>query len=85
MLFRSTVAENLGRFGVKVKALDDGLEIPGRSRFRGAVCDSFGDHRIAMACAVAALLADGSSTIHGAETASVSFPEFYDTLDRLRA
>ncbi|MBI3694687.1 MAG: 3-phosphoshikimate 1-carboxyvinyltransferase [Acidobacteria bacterium] len=81
----ATVADNLGRLGVNVKVHDDGLEIPGKARFRAAEFDSFGDHRIAMACAVAALVADGPSTIRGAEAASVSFPEFYDTLDRLRA
>lgn len=81
----ATVAENLGRMGVSVRVLEDGLEIPGRARFRAAELDSFGDHRIAMAFAVAALKADGPSTLHGAEAASVSFPEFYDTLERLRA
>ena len=56
--------------------------VPGRQRFRAAAIDSFGDHRIAMAFAVAALLADGESVIRNAEAASVSFPEFWDTLSR---
>ena len=56
--------------------------IPGRQKFRAAEFDSFGDHRIAMAFAVAALRADGESVIHGAEAASVSFPEFWETLAR---
>ncbi len=85
----ATVAENLRRMGVEARVLEDGLEIPGRGksagRFRAAELDSFGDHRIAMAFAVAALRADGPSTLRGAETAGVSFPEFYDTLERLRA
>ena len=51
---------------------------------KGATIDSFGDHRIAMAFAVAALLADGETEIIGAEYASVSFPEFFQTLDSLR-
>jgi 3-phosphoshikimate 1-carboxyvinyltransferase len=54
--------------------------VPGQQRFRAAQIDSFGDHRIAMAFAVAALAADGESAIHGAEAASVSFPQFWDTL-----
>jgi 3-phosphoshikimate 1-carboxyvinyltransferase len=76
----STVAENLRRMGVEAEELPDGLAIPGRQRFHAAELDSFGDHRIAMAFAVAALCADGESVIHGAEAASVSFPEFFATL-----
>ncbi len=80
----ATVAENLDRMGVSVKVFEDGLEVPGGQRLRAADLDSFGDHRIAMAFAVAALLADGPSTIRGAEAASISFPAFYDTLEQLR-
>jgi len=75
-----TVLENLRRLGVEAQELPDGLVVPGRQKFRAAEFDSFGDHRIAMAFAVAALAADGESTIHGADAASVSFPEFWDTL-----
>jgi 3-phosphoshikimate 1-carboxyvinyltransferase len=76
----ATVADNLGRMGVQVETTADGLVVPGRQRFRAAECDSFGDHRIAMAFAVAALAADGPCTIHNSEAASVSYPEFYQTL-----
>ena len=79
----ATIAENLHRMGVEAEELPDGLAIPGRQRFHAAELDSFGDHRIAMAFAIAALCADGQSTIHGAEAASVSFPEFYETLERV--
>jgi len=78
-----TVIDNLRRMGVAAEELPDGMVIPGRQKFRAARFDSFGDHRIAMAFAVAALLADGESTIDGAEAASVSFPEFWDTLDAI--
>ena len=61
----------------------DGMIIPGRQTFRGAQFDSFGDHRIAMAFAVAALRADGPSVIENADAASVSFPEFWSTLARI--
>lgn len=81
----ATVAENLGRMGVAVEVFPDGLRVPGRQKFRAAELDSFGDHRIAMAFAVAALAAGGESTICGAEAAAVSFPEFFDLLDGLRA
>ena len=75
-----TVVENLRRMGVEAEELEDGMRIAGCQKFRAAHLDSFGDHRIAMAFAVAALAADGESVIEGAEAASVSFPEFWDTL-----
>jgi 3-phosphoshikimate 1-carboxyvinyltransferase len=76
----ATMAENFRRMGVEMDVAPDGFRVPGRQRFRAAQLDSFGDHRIAMACAVAALAADGECEIARAEAASVSFPEFYDTL-----
>lgn len=76
----STVAENLGRMGAKVEIRGDGLAIPGKQKLHAAGLDSFGDHRIAMAFAVAALAADGACEIRNAEAASVSYPEFYETL-----
>ena len=78
-----TVVENLRRLGVEAEEQSDGMVIPGRQKFRGATFDSFGDHRIAMAFAVAALRAEGESVIEGAEAASVSFPEFWSTLARI--
>ncbi len=76
----ATVAENFKRMKIDVEQTPDGMSIPGRQQFRAAKFDSFGDHRIAMAFAVAALRGDGESTIENAEAASVSFPEFYDIL-----
>ncbi len=78
-----TVVENLHRLGVAAEERPDGMVIPGRQKFRAAAFDSFGDHRVAMAFAVAALAADGESVIHDAEAASVSFPEFWDTLAKI--
>jgi 3-phosphoshikimate 1-carboxyvinyltransferase len=75
-----TVVDNLRRMGVSAEELPDGFVVPGRQNLRAAALDSFGDHRIAMAFAVGALAADGESVIDGAESASVSFPEFWDTL-----
>jgi len=75
-----TVIDNLRRMGVEAEELADGMVIPGRQKFLAATVDSAGDHRIAMAFAVAALAADGESVIDGAEAASVSFPEFWETL-----
>src|ERR1017187_10430371 len=75
-----TVVENLRRLGVQAEERPDGMVIPGRQKFRAAEFDSFGDHRIAMAFAVAARRADGRSVIENADAASVSFPEFWSTL-----
>ncbi len=80
----ATVAENLRRMGVEIEVTPDGFRVPGRQRFQAAGMDSFGDHRIAMAFAVAALAATGESTIAGAEAAAVSFPEFFQILAAIR-
>jgi 3-phosphoshikimate 1-carboxyvinyltransferase len=75
-----TVVENLRKMGVAAEESSDGFFVPGRQKLRAAELESWGDHRIAMAFAVAALRAQGESVIRGAEAASVSFPEFWDTL-----
>jgi 3-phosphoshikimate 1-carboxyvinyltransferase len=79
----ATIAENFQRMGLKIQLHQDGFEVPGRQRFHAAELDSFGDHRIAMAFSVAALAADGPCAILGADAASVSFPEFFATLQRV--
>ncbi len=75
-----TLAVNLRRMGVEIETTPDGFHLPGRQKFKAAEVDSFGDHRIAMACAVAALRADGPCVIRNADAASVSFPEFWQSL-----
>lgn len=79
----ATVAANLRRMGVHVTESESGMDIRGGARLRAAELDSCGDHRIAMAFAVAALAADGPSTVRGAEAAAVSFPEFFEALERV--
>jgi 3-phosphoshikimate 1-carboxyvinyltransferase len=79
----ATVADNFRRMGVQVEETPDGMVIPGRQKFRAGTFDSFGDHRIAMAFSVAALAADGPSTIENAGAASVSFPEFFSILGQV--
>ncbi len=76
----AAVATNLRKMGAEVEELRDGLRIPGRQRLRGAELDSFGDHRIAMAFAIAALRAEGETTIRGADAAGVSYPGFFEEL-----
>jgi 3-phosphoshikimate 1-carboxyvinyltransferase len=73
------ITENLRRMGASVSEFDDGFHVE-RSDLQGAIIDSFGDHRIVMAFAVAGLLADGETEIIGAECANVSFPGFFETL-----
>ncbi len=77
------VAENLRRMGAEVTEVEDGLDVPGGQSLHGAEIDSGGDHRIAMAFSVAALRADGESMIQGAESADISFPEFFSLLDQV--
>ena len=77
------VAKNLMAMGAELTELPDGLEIPGGQTLHGASIDSGTDHRIAMAFTIAALRAEGATEIHGAEAASISFPEFYSSLDSL--
>ena len=75
----ATVVENLKRMGADVEEFEDGFLVR-KSRLRGARVDSFGDHRIAMAFAVAGLLAEGETEIAGADCAAVSFPGFFEVL-----
>ena len=72
--------------GAKVEEFADGLRVEGRAagKLRGATVDPQGDHRIAMALAVAALGAGGDTLIRDADCVAVSFPEFFATLGRLR-
>ncbi|MGA2831453.1 MAG: 3-phosphoshikimate 1-carboxyvinyltransferase [Terracidiphilus sp.] len=75
------VAKNLRAMGAEVTEFEDGLDVPGRQKLHGATIDSGGDHRIAMAFSVAALRAAGETVIQGAESAAISFPEFFTLLD----
>ncbi len=74
------VAQNLRAMGAEVQEFEDGLDVPGGQTLHGAQIDSGGDHRIAMAFAVAALRAEGATEIHGAESVAISFPEFFTLL-----
>jgi 3-phosphoshikimate 1-carboxyvinyltransferase len=78
------IALNLRQSGIVVHTAETSLEIPGRQKFKAAEIQSLGDHRIAMAFAIAGLLADGPCTIHEAEAASVSYPEFYSAMGQLK-
>ena len=77
----AAVATNLRRMGAEVEEFEDGLKIPGGQSLDGAEIDSHGDHRIAMAFAVAALRAEGETVIKGADSAAISYPAFFETLE----
>jgi 3-phosphoshikimate 1-carboxyvinyltransferase len=75
------VVKNLRAMGAEVAEFEDGLDVPGGQTLHGATIDSGSDHRIAMAFSVAALRAEGETLIQGADSAAISFPEFFDLLD----
>jgi 3-phosphoshikimate 1-carboxyvinyltransferase len=79
----SAVVQNLRAMGAEVEEFPDGMRIPGGQTLHGAKVESFDDHRIAMAFAVAALRAEGETTIQGAEAVAVSFPEFFEALHKV--
>ncbi len=76
----AATAVNLRAMGAEVEEFEDGLSVAGPARLHGASIDSRGDHRIAMAFAVAALIADGETEIAGSECVAISFPEFFGLL-----
>lgn len=78
------VAENLRRLGAEVEEFPDGLSVAGRQQLRGAAVESFGDHRIAMAMAVAGLVAEGETVVRDAGCAEISFPKFFEALEAVR-
>ncbi len=77
------MARGLTAMGAEVEELDDGLKIRGPCKLRGTRIDAASDHRIAMSFAVAGLIAEGETFIHGAEWADISFPGFFQLLSRL--
>ena len=77
------VTEGLTSMGADVKSLDDGWEIRGPRQLEACKVDSHGDHRIAMAMAIAGLMAEGHTQIDGAECVDISYPGFFDQLEGL--
>jgi 3-phosphoshikimate 1-carboxyvinyltransferase len=77
----AVVAKNLRAMGATVEEFDDGLRVPGDQKLHGADIDASGDHRIAMAFAIAALQATSETRIHGEEAVTISFPQFFTMLE----
>jgi 3-phosphoshikimate 1-carboxyvinyltransferase len=80
----STVVENLSIMGAKIEKLPDGLRIQGQPTLRGGYVNSYGDHRLAMAWAVAGMLSKEGVGIQGMEAAAVSYPDFLQDLEKIR-
>ena len=78
-----TTVSELSRLGANIQARPDGMVIEGTGRLEGDVCQSYGDHRLAMALAIAGSLAEGETTIQGADAATVSYPDFWHHLKQL--
>jgi 3-phosphoshikimate 1-carboxyvinyltransferase len=76
----ASMASELRKMGVTIEEYPDGISIQGPADLRGATVDSYGDHRIAMALAIAALSAEGTTTIRGCSAVNISFPGFFDAI-----
>ena len=79
----AAIVRELGRMGARIEERPDGMVIEGGTRLRGAHVQSGGDHRMAMALAVAGLAAEGETVIEDTACVATSFPEFVGTLNRL--
>src|SRR4051812_20419201 len=79
----TAIATNLRAMGANVEETDDGLEIYGGTPLRGARLQSFGDHRIAMAFAIAGLFADGETVIQDVDCVNTSYPGFYKIIEQV--
>ena len=81
----AVMARQLGAMGAVIEEFADGMSIQGGVQLRGAEVDSETDHRVAMSLAVAAQIASGGTQLHRPEAAAVSYPTFWDDLQRLQA
>ncbi len=79
----NTTTAELSKLGAEIEELPDGMNIHGISKLKGNQCDSHGDHRLAMALAVAGLVAEGETTITNSEAVNISYPGFWDDLARI--
>lgn len=79
----TAVVRLLEGLGADISERPDGFIVRGGRKLNGASCDSYGDHRMAMAAAVAGLSARGKTTINGAECVDISYPGFFDTLNNI--
>ena len=81
----SATVDGLTRLGADIEELEDGMLVRGGRKLTGTTCRSHGDHRIAMTMGIAGMLADGETTVNGADDAAISYPSFWDTIKALTA
>ena len=79
----TATAQELSKLGASMEELPDGMVIEGGKRLRGAECDSLGDHRMAMTLGIAALVAKGKTTIYDAAVTDISYPTFWQDMEKL--
>ena len=79
-----TVAEELAKMGAHIETTEDGMIIYGKTALKGARVNSHGDHRIGMMLAIASCIADGETIIENREAVKISFPEFFESLQKLQ-
>ncbi len=77
------ICTELRKMGAEINELEDGFQVNGPTKLKGAILESYSDHRIAMALAIAASIASGESTIRNAECVDISFPHFFDLLNKI--
>lgn len=78
------IVDSLTSMGADIEKTEDGMIIHGGKPLHGTVIDSHMDHRIAMAFTIASFIADGTTTIQGADCINISYPNFYDDLNKLK-
>ncbi len=81
----SVMVQELSKMGVQIEEFPDGVRIVGKGRIQGAMCDSHGDHRVALSLSVAGLVAKGETMVRNTECIETSFPGFYPLLESLKA
>jgi len=79
------IVTGLSTLGARITSAGDDIVIEGPSTLRGAVVDSLGDHRLALTLAIAGLVAEGTTTIRGADSVAISYPSFFADLERIRS
>ncbi|NPA53178.1 MAG: 3-phosphoshikimate 1-carboxyvinyltransferase, partial [Aquificae bacterium] len=77
------VVENLRAIGVEAEELEDGMIIKGKQKIKGGTVNSFHDHRIAMGFSILGLISEDGITIKDAECATISYPTFYEDLEKV--
>jgi 3-phosphoshikimate 1-carboxyvinyltransferase len=78
-----SMATELRKMGAEIEEFEDGLSITGKTKLKGAFLESHGDHRIAMAMSIAAIIAEGTTTINDVSSVNISFPGFFEILRKL--